>query len=45
MAKMLINHTHGILTPPYYWPEQIARINEIIANAKTGMLNTSIRIN
>ena len=45
MSRMLIDHTHGILTPPYYFADKIARIESIIANAKSEMVNTSIRIN
>jgi hypothetical protein len=45
MARMLIDHTHGIATRPNYFADKIAKIESLIANAKSEMVNTSIRIN
>jgi hypothetical protein len=45
MAAMLLNHTHGIATPPNYWEASKTRIEKLINSARTEMLNRSVRIN
>jgi len=45
MTAMLLNHTHGIATPPNYWEATKTRIEQLINSARTEMLNRSVRIN
>ena len=45
MAGMLLNHTHGIATPPNYWEASKLQIQKLINSARTEMLNRSVRIN
>lgn len=45
MTLILLNHKHGILTPPKYFEEAISSLRKLIDNAKQDMLNNSIRIN
>ena len=45
MIEMLLNHEHGIVTPPY-WPEaETEKIKKIKNNLRTDMINKSLRIN
>jgi hypothetical protein len=45
MTLILLNHTHGIVTPPKYFRSTIDELKRLIARAKQDMVNTSIRIN
>jgi hypothetical protein len=45
MTAMLLNHTHGIATPPNYWEASKIRIEKLINSARIEMLNRSVRIN
>lgn len=45
MTLILLNHTHGIITPPKYFRSTIDELKRLIARAKQDMVNSSIRIN
>lgn len=45
MTLILLNHTHGITTPPFYFEEVIQELNKLISRAKQDLVNDSIRIN
>lgn len=45
ITLILLNHTHGIITPPKYFKSTIDELKRLIARAKQDMVNNSIRIN
>ena len=45
MTLILLNHTHGILTPPKYFKATINELQKLISRAKLDMVNSKIRIN
>lgn len=45
MVLILLNHTHGILTPPIYLKAAEDQLKKLIQRAKQDMVNNSIRIN
>lgn len=45
MTLILLNHTHGIITPPKYFKSAIDELKRLISRAKEDMVNKSIRIN
>lgn len=45
MTLILLNHTHGIITPPKYFKSSIDTLKKLIDRAKQDMVNTSVRIN
>lgn len=45
MTLILLNHTHGIITPPKYFKASIDQLKSLIAKAKQDLVNSSIRIN
>lgn len=45
ITLILLNHKHGILTPPKYFESSIDTLKKLIERAKQDMLNNSIRIN
>jgi hypothetical protein len=45
IVLILLNHTHGIITPPKYFKATTDSLKRLISRAKQDMINTSIRIN
>lgn len=45
MTLILLNHKHGILTPPKYFDSAVNTLKKLIERAKQDMVNNSIRIN
>lgn len=45
ITLILLNHTHGILTPPKYFKATTDSLKQLIERAKIDMINSSIRIN
>jgi hypothetical protein len=45
ITVILLNHKHGILTPPKYFASAIDTLKKLIDRAKQDMVNNSIRIN
>lgn len=45
IVLILLNHTHGIVTPPKYFKATIDQLTSLISKAKQDMVNSSIRIN
>jgi hypothetical protein len=45
MTLILLNHVHGIITPPKYFQSTMDELKRLISRAKQDMVNASIRIN
>jgi hypothetical protein len=45
MTLILLNHVHGIVTPPKYFQSTMDELKRLISRAKQDMVNASIRIN
>lgn len=45
ITLILLNHTHGIITPPKYFKATTDSLKRLIERAKIDMVNSSIRIN
>jgi hypothetical protein len=45
ITLILLNHVHGIVTPPKYSQSVIDELRKLISRAKLDMINSSIRIN
>lgn len=45
IVLILLNHTHGIITPPKYFKATTDSLKRLISRAKQDMVNTSVRIN
>ena len=45
ITLILLNHTHGIITPPKYFKATTDSLKRLIERAKIDMINSSIRIN
>jgi hypothetical protein len=45
MIEMLLHHSHGIVTEPYWPEEETKKIQKIKENLRTDMINKSLRIN
>jgi hypothetical protein len=45
MTLILLNHVHGIITPPKYFRSTMDELKRLISRAKEDMVNSSIRIN
>lgn len=45
ISLILLNHVHGIATPPKYFQSTMDELRRLISRAKQDMVNNSIRIN
>ena len=45
ITLILLNHTHGIITPPKYFKATTDSLKRLIERSKIDMINSSIRIN